>query len=136
MEYLAAHRTGTTTQPVLILQVSVESLDKGCTLRTNMTFPRLVVLVVSVHMVHQASETTAIFIAEFTDAEGLDTFGDFLLGGVTHPSGSLFLVCPTDWPAFPLDLYWRRRRGRRSYEGLLRTVGTNPSCQVNCLPWS
>ena len=67
-----------------------------------MTFPRLVVLVVSVHVVHQASETTALFTAEFTDAEGLDTLGDFLLGGVTHPSGSLFLVYQTDWPAFPL----------------------------------
>ena len=92
MEYLAAHRTGTTTQPVLILQVSVESLDKGCTLRTNMTFPRLVVLVVSVHVVHQASETPALLSAEFTDAEGLDTVSDFLFGFVTHPSGFWFLV--------------------------------------------
>ena len=91
-ERLATDRTGTTTQPVLLLQVSVESLDKGCTLRTNMTFPRLVVLVVSVHMVHQASETPALFTAEFTDAEGLDTVSDFLFGFVTHLSGSWFLV--------------------------------------------
>ena len=91
-EYLATHRTGTTTQPVFLLQVSVESLDKGCTLRTNMTFPRLVVLVVSVHVVHQASETPALFTAEFTDAEGLDTVSDFLFGFVTHLSGFWFLV--------------------------------------------
>ena len=101
-EYLATHRTGTTTQPVLILQVSVESLDKGCTLRTNMTFPRLVVLVVSVHVVHQASETTALFTAELTDAEGLDTLGDFIPGGIAHLSGPWFLVQTTDpSPSFP-----------------------------------
>ena len=95
-EYLATHRTGTTTQPVFLLQVSVESLDKGCTLRTNMTFPRLVVLVVSVHVVHQASETPALFTAEFTDAEGLDTLGDFIPGGVAHLS--------SPWPPSPPGL--------------------------------
>ena len=55
-----------------------------------MTFPRLVILVVSVHVVHQASETTALFTAELTDAEGLDTLGDFIPGGVAHLSGPWF----------------------------------------------
>ena len=48
---------------VFLLQVSVQSLNKGCLVIANMTPPGFVVLVVSVHVVHQPSEPSALLLA-------------------------------------------------------------------------
>ena len=61
-EHFATDWTGTSTDPVLLLQVSVESLDEGCPLITEMTSPGFVVRVVSVHVVHQPAEPSALFV--------------------------------------------------------------------------
>ena len=112
--------------------MSVESLDEGCPLITNVTSPGFVVLVVSVHVVHQPSEPTALFIAELTDAEGLDTRGYFLLGCLTHPSGFGSLADPADGsPTLSHLCSWRRR----GWSDLLAAGGTGPSSLVSRLSW-
>ena len=61
-EHLPTDRTGPAIHPVLLLQVSVESLHEGRSLLTEVTSPGFVVLMVSVHVVHQPSETATLFI--------------------------------------------------------------------------
>ena len=51
-EHLPTDGAGTSIDPVLLLQVSVESLDEGCPLITEVTSPGFVVLVVFVHVVN------------------------------------------------------------------------------------
>ena len=109
-EHLATDRTGASTHPVLLLQVPVESLHEGCPLITNVTSPGFVVLVVSVHVVHQPSEPPALFVAELADAEGLDTRGDFLLGLLAHLAGFCFRADPGDGSP-PPPHPWRWRAG-------------------------
>ena len=84
--------TGTATNPVLLLQVSVQSLHEGCPLTTEMTYPGFVVLVVSVHVVHQPSEPSALFLTQLTDAELLVILGYFLLGILAQISCLWFMV--------------------------------------------
>ena len=72
-EHLPTHRTGTSAGAVLLLQVSVESLDKGCPHITEVTSPGFVVLVVPVHVVHQPSEAPALLLTQLTDTELLVT---------------------------------------------------------------
>ena len=130
-ENLPTDWTRSPSHPVLLLQVAVESLDECCPLITNVTSPGFVVLVVSVHVVHQPSEPTALFVAELTDAEGLDTRGDFLLGCVTHLSGFGFLAAPADGsPSLPQLCKWR---GGSHH---LAAVGTSPSSLESRLSWS
>ena len=68
-EHLPTDGTGTPAGPVLLLQVSVQGLDEGCPDITEMTSPGFVVLVVSVHVVHQPSESTALETTKLTKAE-------------------------------------------------------------------
>ena len=91
--------TGTATNPVLLLQVSVQSLHEGCPLTTEMTYPRFVVLVVSVHVVHQPSEPSALFLTELTDAELFGVLIDFSLGNFAHFS-------PWPWALFFFIVYF------------------------------
>ena len=129
---LPTNRAGSSTHPVVLLQVAVESLDEGCPLITNVTSPGFVVLVVPVHVVHQPSEPTALFIAELTDAEDLDTRGDFLLGCVAHLAGLGFFADPADRsPSLPRLCKWRWR-GRGHH---LAAVGAGPSSLVIRLSW-
>ena len=86
-EHFATDWTGTSTDPVLLLQVSVESLDEGCSLITEMTSPGFVVRVVSVHVVHQPAEPTTLFVTNLTDTELLVILGYFPLGDLTHLPG-------------------------------------------------
>ena len=58
---------------MLSLEVSVQRLDEGSLLMTEVTAPRLVVLVVPVHVVHQPSESPALLITKLTDTEFLGT---------------------------------------------------------------
>ena len=53
-------RTGGSVNVVFSLEVSVESLHEGSPHVTDVTTPGLVVLVVSVHVVHQASEAATL----------------------------------------------------------------------------
>ena len=54
---------------VLLLDVSVQRLDEGSLLITEVTLPGLVVLVISVHVVHQPSESPALLATQLTDTE-------------------------------------------------------------------
>ena len=83
-EHLPTDGTGTSASPVLLLQVSVESLDEGCPHITDVTSPGFVVLVVPVHVVHQPSEPAALFVANLADAELLVILGYFPLGHLAH----------------------------------------------------
>ena len=58
---------------VIRIEVSVQSLGEGCSQVTEVTLPRLVVLVVSVHVVHQPSESSALLITQLTDTKFLAT---------------------------------------------------------------
>ena len=71
---------------MFLLEVSVQSLDESCPLTTEVTPPWLVVLVISVHVVHQPSEAPTLEAAQLTDAELLVTLRYFLLCGLTHQS--------------------------------------------------
>ena len=68
-EHLPTDGTGTPAGPVLLLQVSVESLDEGCPHMTDVTSPGFVVLVVPVHVVHQPSKAPALFVANLAETE-------------------------------------------------------------------
>ena len=83
-EHLPTDGTGTAAGPVLLLQVSVESLHEGSPHVTDVTTPGLVVLVVSVHVVHQPSESPALFVANLTDTELLVILRNFPLGHLAH----------------------------------------------------
>ena len=61
-EHFPTDRARPPTDPVLLLEVSEESLHEGSPLVTDVTSPGLVVLVISVHVVHQSSETAALLI--------------------------------------------------------------------------
>ena len=67
-----------------VLHVSVQSLDKGCLHITDVTLPRLVVLVVSVRVVNQSPETPTLLLTDLTDAELLIVLRDFSLGMFTE----------------------------------------------------
>ena len=62
-EDLPTDRARSPTHPVLLLQVSVESLHEGSPLIADVTSPGFVVLVVPVHVVHQPPETATLLIA-------------------------------------------------------------------------
>ena len=66
---LPTHRTGTPIGAVLLPQMPVESLDEGGSHITHVALPRLVVLVVPVHVVHQPTEASALLFANLTNAE-------------------------------------------------------------------
>ena len=91
-EHLPTDGTGTPAGPVLLLQVSVQGLDEGCPDITEMTSPGFVVLVVSVHVVHQPAEATTLFVTNLTDTELLVILGYFPLGDLTHLPGLRRLV--------------------------------------------
>ena len=76
--------TGAGLGVVLLIEVSVQSLHEGCPLMTDVTPPWLVVLVVSVHVVHQPSESPALFVANLTDTELLVILRNFPLGHLAH----------------------------------------------------
>ena len=54
---------------VLLLEVSVQRLDEGSFLITEVTAPRLVVLMIPVHVVHQPSESPALLATQLADTE-------------------------------------------------------------------
>ena len=62
-EHFPTDRAGPPADAVLLLEVPEESLHEGSPLVTDVTSPGLVVLVISVHVVHQSSETAALLIA-------------------------------------------------------------------------
>ena len=104
-EHLPTDRAGTSTDPVLLLQVSVESLDEGCPLITEVTSPGFVVLVIPVHVLHQPSESPALFVTNLADTELLVILGYFPLGHFAHLSGLGSLV--SLYPRSP-SLPWLR----------------------------
>ena len=55
---------------MLLLEVSVERLDEGSLLITEVTAPWFVVLMFSVHVVHQPSESPALLATQLADTEG------------------------------------------------------------------
>ena len=69
---------------MFLLEVSVQSLDESCPHITEVTPPWLVVLVISVHVIHQPSEAPALLATQLTDAETLVMLQECLLGGVAH----------------------------------------------------
>ena len=69
---------------MFLFEVSVQSLDESCPLTTEVTPPGLVVLVISVHVVHQPSEAPALLATQLTDAEPFVMLRESLLGGVAH----------------------------------------------------
>ena len=69
---------------VLLLEVTVQSLDEGSLLITKVTAPRLVVLVISVHVVHQPSESPALLATELADTEPFVMLRKFNLGSIAH----------------------------------------------------
>ena len=83
---------GTATGPVFLLDVSVQSLHKGCPNTTEMTDPGFIVLVVSVHVVHQPSEPPALFLTNLTDAEPLVIIRYFLFGILAQISSLGFMI--------------------------------------------
>ena len=91
-EHLTTDGTGTATSSVLLLQVSVQSLHEGCPNITEMTPPGFVVLVVSVHVVHQPSEPPALLLTNLTDAEPLVIIRYFLFGILAQISSLGFMI--------------------------------------------
>ena len=81
---LATSGTKSSVNIVFSLEVSVESLHKGCPLIAEVTSPGFVVLVVFVHVVNQPSEPPALFLANLTDAEYFVVLRNFLLGKLAH----------------------------------------------------
>ena len=71
---------------VLLPEVPVQALGEGGSQATDVTMPGLVVLVISVHVVHQPSEAPTLETTQLTDAELLVTLRYFLLCGLTHQS--------------------------------------------------
>ena len=69
---------------VVLVEVSVQSLGEGGSQATDVTMPGLVVLVISVHVVHQPSESPALFVANLTDTELLVILRNFPLGQLAH----------------------------------------------------
>ena len=65
---------------VLLPEVPVQGLGEGGSQATDVTVPGLVVLVISVHVVHQPSEAPALLATQLTDAE-LSTAVRYLLLG-------------------------------------------------------
>ena len=104
-EHFPTDGTRTATCPVLLLQVSVEGLHEGSPHITDVAFPGFVVLMVSVHVVHQSSEATALFVANLTDAELLVVLRYFPLGDLAHLSGLRRLVSLNPRPS---SLPWLR----------------------------
>ena len=101
-EDLPTDRARSPTHPVLLLQVAVESLDEGSPDITEVTSPGFVVLVISVHVVHQPPEAPALFVANLADTELLVILGYFPLGRLAHLSGlgSLVALYPRS-PSLP-----------------------------------
>ena len=64
--------------------MSVQSLDEGCPHITDVASPGFVVLVVSVHVVHEASEPPALFVTDLADTELFIVLGNFSLGDLAH----------------------------------------------------
>ena len=56
-----------------LFELFVQSLGEGCAKVTDVTLPRLVVLVVPVHVVHQPSESPALEATQLADTEFLGT---------------------------------------------------------------
>ena len=83
---------------VLLLEVSVQRLDEGSLLITEVTAPWLVVRVISVHVVHQPSESAALFATQLTEAELLTAVRYFLLGAVSHSSCFWRAFIFVSWP--------------------------------------
>ena len=54
---------------MFLFEVSVQSLGECRPKVTEMTHPRLVVLVIPVHVVHQPSEAPALLLTQLTHAE-------------------------------------------------------------------
>ena len=69
---------------VLLLEVSVQRLDEGSLLITEVTAPRLVVLVISVHVVHQPSESPALLATQLADTEFFSMLRKFTPCRITH----------------------------------------------------
>ena len=121
-EHFPTDGTGTAAGPVLLLQVSVEGLHEGSPHITNVTFPGFVVLMVSVHVVHQASEPTALFVANLTDAELLVILRYFPLGHLAHLPSLRRLVSLNPRPS---SLPWLRLTAGTMYNISKRTPTLN-----------
>ena len=67
-----------------LFDVSEQSLGEGGSKVTEVTLPWLVVLVISVHVVHQPSEAPALLATQLTGAEPFVMLRESLLGGVAH----------------------------------------------------
>ena len=86
---------------VLLLEVSVQRLDEGSLLITEVTAPRLVVLMIPVHVVNQPSESPALLATQLADTEPFPMLRKSNLSRVTYFSlfDLLCGFCP--WPSPP-----------------------------------
>ena len=69
---------------VLLLEVSVQGLGEGGPQATDVTLPGLVVLVISVHVVHQPSEPPTLEVTQLTDTKLPATLRYLLLCNLAH----------------------------------------------------
>ena len=69
---------------VLLPEVPVQALGEGGSQATDVTVPGLVVLVISVHVVHQPPEPATLEAAQLTDTKPPATLRYFLLCNLAH----------------------------------------------------
>ena len=81
---LSTDRTVGPRRVVLLLEVSVQRLDEGSLLMTEVTLPRLVVLMVFVHVVHQPSESPTLLATQLADTEPFEMLRKFDLGSIAQ----------------------------------------------------
>ena len=71
---LSTFRTGTLSDIMRLFEMSVECLDEGSPLVAVTALPGFVVLVVTMHVVHQSSEPTTLAAADLANAEPFVVF--------------------------------------------------------------
>ena len=71
---------------VVLVEVSVQSLGEGGFQVTEVTLPGLVVLVISVHVVHNTTESATLEATQLTDTELPAALRYFLLCNLAHHS--------------------------------------------------
>ena len=101
---LSTDRTVGPGRVMLLLEVSVQRLDEGKLLITEVTAPWLVVRMFSVHVVHQPSESPALLATQLADTEPFPMLRKSNLSRVTYFSlfDLLCGFCP--WPSPPPPL--------------------------------
>ena len=81
---MSTDRTVGPGKVVLLLEVFVQRLDEGSLLMTDVTAPWLVVLMITVHVVHQSSESPALLATKLADTEPFSMLRKSNLRRFTH----------------------------------------------------